>query len=460
MSKYLYGASIQGIQEFIFETNRLKEIIGASKLVEEIESFAKEVNGEVLVNAAGNIKIIFDSKDEAKNFYLNLPKKILQKAYGIVVSQAVVKFNGEKPSVDDFLELEQRLRAKRNIPNIPLDYKLSIVKKAQRSAKAAYYFDKNENEFIDKASYQKQQKAKEIKEENKDFSIISNKKNKLAIIHADGNSLGMIIPKIAKEGNLREFSKKLDASTKTAFNKAIKGIEKYRKIILAGDDLTIVIDADYALKFTRDFLKFFEEETSKFLKSDFKFLNMPKLTACAGISIVHEKYPFYYGYNLAEELTAYAKEISKKINKILPPSSLMFKNIQSGNFQSYEILKEKELKAVDENKEEVFFDFGPYFLEKEPKIDDFIEICDYFYDKNSPKNRIREWLKSLFINKDVAEIDLDRINEIYSSKWDKFDIVNKKLKELGVSFENPFKNKKTPFYEIIEIVSNTSKVKR
>ena len=34
MSKYLYGASVQGIQGFIFETNKLKEIVGASDLVE------------------------------------------------------------------------------------------------------------------------------------------------------------------------------------------------------------------------------------------------------------------------------------------------------------------------------------------------------------------------------------------------------------------------------------------
>ncbi len=31
---YLYGASIQGIQGFIFETNKLKEIAGASNLIE------------------------------------------------------------------------------------------------------------------------------------------------------------------------------------------------------------------------------------------------------------------------------------------------------------------------------------------------------------------------------------------------------------------------------------------
>lgn len=34
--RYLYGASVQGIQSFIFATNRLREIVGASDLVEEI----------------------------------------------------------------------------------------------------------------------------------------------------------------------------------------------------------------------------------------------------------------------------------------------------------------------------------------------------------------------------------------------------------------------------------------
>ena len=33
---YLYGAAVQGIQGFIFQTNELKDIVGASELVEEI----------------------------------------------------------------------------------------------------------------------------------------------------------------------------------------------------------------------------------------------------------------------------------------------------------------------------------------------------------------------------------------------------------------------------------------
>ena len=67
MSKYLYGAAVQGIQGFIFKTNELKHIVGASELVEQIctydfDEFAK--NGESVVRAAGNIKFIFDRKED------------------------------------------------------------------------------------------------------------------------------------------------------------------------------------------------------------------------------------------------------------------------------------------------------------------------------------------------------------------------------------------------------------
>ena len=36
MEKYLYGAAVQGIQNFIFQTNELKDIAGASELVEKL----------------------------------------------------------------------------------------------------------------------------------------------------------------------------------------------------------------------------------------------------------------------------------------------------------------------------------------------------------------------------------------------------------------------------------------
>lgn len=77
MSKYLYGASVQGIQEFIFKTNKLQEIVGASEIVKNVAKLFEDISGykkgdnHILINAAGNIKAIFDKKEECEKFGLS-----------------------------------------------------------------------------------------------------------------------------------------------------------------------------------------------------------------------------------------------------------------------------------------------------------------------------------------------------------------------------------------------------
>lgn len=117
---FLYGAAVQGIQKYIFQTNRLKEIIGASELVKEMcdDVFMNEFSagGDVIVHAAGNVKCVFCSEEECRKAVRLFPKRIMEMAPGIMVSQAVVRMEREEdyPSVVE--ELEKRLRAQRNRP--------------------------------------------------------------------------------------------------------------------------------------------------------------------------------------------------------------------------------------------------------------------------------------------------------------------------------------------------------
>ena len=122
MRKFLYGASVQGIQGFIFQTNELKDIVGASELVEFIctDLFA-EVVGEgwrehnQVISAAGNVKYIFERESECQKVVRNFPKRVMIEAPGVTISQAVVELE------DDFMQsvnnLENRLSFQRNKPN-------------------------------------------------------------------------------------------------------------------------------------------------------------------------------------------------------------------------------------------------------------------------------------------------------------------------------------------------------
>jgi len=463
--KYLYGASVQGIQGFIFETNKLQEIVGASEIVKKIEKdFEKKYKPlTILRNAGGSIKVIFDNEEACKRVALEFPKDIMQMAYGIVISQALVKMEGKFANQNDAdIEVERLLRIQRNKPTIPLDFSLGIMKLNPSTSKPIVGYSKKD-EALDIASKQKrdayskwfQHKRKENPnfKEFKDISAFSNNKNKIAIIHADGNGLGKLVPNLKEK--LSEFSVKLDKATKKAFEDAKEDIVKIREVILGGDDLTVICDANVALKFIERYLKNFEENTSNI--DELKGLT-DKLTACAGIAYTNEKYPFHYAVDLAEALCSQAKKDSNR-----EASCVMFHNIQSSNFQNWDKFVEDEL-TITNDKETIRCDFGAYYLESDtkPTIDNLVTVIESYRCDGSPISRLRAWMGELYNSELYAKTMLERINVMaqQSSEW-KEEIMNNNLKKLynSLSNENLIVTKdsklKTPIYDVLQILAVT-----
>ncbi len=436
MSKYLYGASVQGIQDFIFKTNKLKEIIGASKIVESIdgvnktydieadmndgevikktfdkyaksfqEEYKLEYKPEVVLLVAGSMVLIFENEHDLEKLVLEMPKKVMQKAYGITFSQAVVKYEDNNYK-NARAKLEEKLKIQRNKPAIPLDMNFSILKQNPLTARPLE--DEYDIGTRQKVKAFENYANKNYKNEKFDIHQIANSKNKIAVIHADGNGLGNIVKDLTKD-TIKGFSLRLDSATKKAFNKAVNEIkeDKYRKIVLDGDDLTLVCDASYALEFTQSFLSEFERLTKE---------NGDNLTVCAGIAFCNEKYPMHYALNLAEDLCSEAKKHTKKIfeKEKVPPSCLMFHNIQSSAVKDFDKFIEDELTIKDKR-----LDFAPYYLSAkgQPKIQDFLETVKEFQKENSPKGKLREWLNDLEYDENYAKNQLERIEEIlFSSK--------------------------------------------
>ena len=510
MAKYLYGASIQGIQEYIYATNKLQEIIGASEIIDSLgQKFDNKqerdgaifgvfdelrVNGlveQILLNAAGNFRAIVDGEENLKKIVRDLPKKIMQNAYGITISQAAAPYNGNDYGTAS-KELERKLKTQRNRPNLPLDMSINFMALAPKTARPIVKFD--DDDALDISSVQKREahgrwfKRHPATKELKEFSQISNKKNKLAVIHADGNGLGVLVKNLADEVNknnntgiIAKFSEALDKATKDAFanvkekTKITLGKDelKIKALILSGDDMTAVCDADIALEFTKNFIEEFEKETGK-KKPDIK----EKLTMCAGIAYCNEKFPFHYAAALAEELCGAAKKHSKDhyvkdAKQDIAPSCLMFHNVQSSNFQSWDkfikdeltIGGEKEGCAADgKNTSEIRCDFGPYYLgdtiksKNEPKVENFINLAEMYRSENSPKGKLREWIKELGINDRLAKVMLDRINEMLENRGE-FDEALKALYG-GLSCGNSILEKdgaqKTPVYDVLQFLSVTS----
>jgi len=445
--KYLYGAAVQGIQSFIFGTNKLREIVGASELVNEICTSAFDefaVSGVSVIRAAGNIKHIFFDICECEKAVKEFPKKVMEMAPGITISQAVVGFdNNFEEAVN---ALEKKLKVQRNKPFNSNTFGLMAIRRARNTGLPAV--KKEGNDYLDLATKKKRNVAFKANSKlcNKIFGDLTKIEDKItrqvdkipskndwiAVIHADGNSLGLVVQQIGKDENIfKAFSENIDIATVNAAQEAYSFLKtKYelekldfipiRPIILGGDDLTIICRADIAIEFTEKFLEEFENQTKEHLGEILKKggLDFERLTACAGISFMKSSFPFYYGYELAEELCKKAKEDAKGMVNAngLAPSCLMFYKIQDSFTESYDDLLKRELTT-----RELSFQFGPYYLNNTNErwtIKELLDKANKLNTKegNALKSHYREWMSIAFENQGLAEQKLRRMHTTFDEK--------------------------------------------
>ncbi len=424
---FVYGAAVQGIQQFIFRTDKLKDIVGASELVERIcTSLFKErylQSARPLVNAAGNIKCVFSSEAECRKAVREFPRTVMLAAPGITISQAVVKttqaeLDGSFSEVLD--RLEAKLHVQRNKPSKSMTLGLAATERSRATGLPAVAIAGGD--YVDEATMKKAELSDGLgvtlrlcaksfgldslspRDVALNIADLTGNNDWIGVIHADGNGLGEIVRrKSGSADSLHTFSDHLDQATKEAAQAAFRevckgsdpigGVIPFRPVVLGGDDMTMICRASLALPYVKSYLRNFEEATCRLLGGG-------GLTACAGIAFVKSSYPFHYGYELAEMLCSQAKKVSKSSGVVgtrsLAPSSVMFYKVQGSFIEDFDCMVEKEkVPAKGHN-----FCFGPYFLNPQTgywTIDDLEKSSSALSSKdgNTVKTAIRKWMTAM-----------------------------------------------------------------
>lgn len=147
--------------------------------------------------------------------------------------------------------------------------------------------------------------------------------NFLAIVHIDGNAMGARVQGIYDKCRdnweecrhlLDQFSTEIDSHYRAAFDEMAQELadnlefryrysyKKYlplRKIIGAGDDICFITTGRQGLECAASFLRHLSVKRNS--------ADGELYTACAGVVLVHKKYPFREAYELSEELCRNAK---------------------------------------------------------------------------------------------------------------------------------------------------------
>lgn len=460
MAQYLYGASVQGIQDFIFNTNKLTEIVGGSALVENIctKEFYKiakilDQDSNTILAAAGNIKHLFSEEEHCKEVVLNFPKKVMELAPGITINQAVVKLENPNELPSALQTLEDKLRVQRNIVSSPNEISFMGMQRSRRTGGAAV--DLNNGEYIDEATKIKRKENKRellfkklsglenIAQKNLPYDISnitkSGKNSWIAVVHADGNGLGNILQNqgenLTVHNEFNRFSRAIESATiaaaQSAFNKVIPELNypdshyPIQPIVIGGDDLTFIVRADLALDFTSCFLEEFEKESKRSFEG-FRTSGLEKgLTACAGIAYIKNSYPLHYGLDLAEALCKDAKKMVKREiqNNENPKSALAFYKVQDSFVRDLETLKSETLKT----KSGLSFYYGPYTLDMVADLNLKLKVLkEYANDSNGNKSigKLRQLISELYRGQSSALLMLNRIKQINGKFYKDLDLVN------------------------------------
>lgn len=212
----------------------------------------------------------------------------------------------------------------------------------------------------------------------------------LALIHVDGNGLGLILQALQKvlEGKsteeystaFRQFSTALANATQKAAAKATEWLYQnsnvteeeallpMRPIVLGGDDITLLCQADLALGYAETFCHAFREisehELAALHKKYLKDTEIkPYLTASGGVLYHKASHPFITCHELVEGLCQEAKVATKKVDKNVGPAALAFYRIGSVLAESIKDLRVQTQQFKVSDEKVVLGSLGGYLLE-------------------------------------------------------------------------------------------------
>lgn len=362
MKKLLLIMEVSQKQAYIFKNKELKKNIDASYTIDEITSsgyfnkyFPEYYNEEknLVYSGGGHTILVFDNdveendntgkENQAVRFAKKLSKQIFCDYDGLEVFIKIMDYNENDDPSKNIQNLMQKLEEKKAIRRASFrqgtfGMEVSQEKKDAKTRRE----EKMEGEEITPYKLVTQlEKLGGNKDDN----------NFIAVVHIDGNLMGKKVQKndevidgiLKPQGNKltsgekldiyraekQKFSKDIDDLFQDAYNDMQNVVKKQiengnlkdlsleetkengekqinfpiRRIIRAGDDICFVSEGRIGIECAVEYMKALWKRSKG------------ENSACAGVAIVHQSYPFYKAYEIAESLCSSAKKYNASLDK-------------------------------------------------------------------------------------------------------------------------------------------------
>jgi hypothetical protein len=434
----VFVAGTGSIQSYVFATNRLKDNAGASELARQAMSHWKDHpgNGKLIFAGGGNAAVLFPPGDGWKDLVYLWSREWLKKAPGLRLVTAAAEVQDGETLGKTIRRAQKELRAREgSAPFGALPTALPVVRTCSASGAPASVLKRNEDNDVDSLSTTVCCKRKAVRDANKrlqdlyrpagdyefplefdDLRTVEGE-SQIAIVHIDGNGIGKLfiaeLEKTLEDDELiasyKALSDKVSTLTQSTFRRLVEYLVSIlpaleneriiqapnkngsihlplRPLVEAGDDLTFVCHGRLGLHLAVKYLEFFQENATEALAGYGK----DTWTACAGVMIQPQKFPFARGYRHAEALTGNAKKARR--------------DFEEGSWVDFQAIYEGAQSSLQDTRRMLYGSregellHRPYVLGRSPfagkSWDDFLKSWRKVTGPKAPRSRAKE-LRSL-----------------------------------------------------------------
>lgn len=305
--------------------------------------------------------------------------------------------------------------------------------------------------------------------------------NYIAIIHIDGNNMGQKFRTCETLQERSKLSRNIQFKVERCFGRLLNTIvdeydsykkflklgltEQYkdilplpiRPLILGGDDVTFICPAKLAIIYTKRFMEFMiDKESVEGIEDE----RAKYIDCCAGIGIFKTSYPFFRGYELAEQVCSVAKQKMRSVADENDGTSwLDFIILHGEQAPTLKQIRDQEYSAARGN-----MHFGPYQVDNTKatraqecryNIENLLDCVSQFQSGIMAKNKIKEMRLVL----QHSEHDAQRFLTQLEKQGQHIPHI-----EAWATYEQPknalWHNSKTPYIDAIEMIDFMPEVQK